>query len=87
MGDSYIRRIKRNLFNNSLYEGKAHLNGFSGASIKRLDHFITPTLVEDQPDTMIIHMGSNDTTHNTVDQMDVKDIVNRIMNIRKKCLS
>ena len=63
------------------------MNGFSGANIKRLDHFITPNLVEDQSEIMIIHIGSNDTTHNTVDQMDVKDIVNRIMNIRKKCLS
>ena len=45
VGDSHIRRIKRNPFNNSLYEGKANLNGFSGANIKRLDHFIAPTLV------------------------------------------
>ena len=86
MGDSHIRRIKRNLFSNSLCEGKPHLNGFSGASIKRLDHFITPTLVDDRPDIVIIHIGSNDITHNTVDQIDVKDIMNRIVNIGKKCL-
>ena len=60
------------------------MNGFSGANIKRLDHFITPTLVED---IVIIHVGSKDVTHNTVDQIDVKDIVNRIINIGKKCLS
>ena len=46
-GNSYIRRITLNLFNNSLYEEKAHLSGFSGAYIKSLDHFVTPTLVED----------------------------------------
>ena len=63
---------------------KIHLNGFSGANIKRLDHFITPTLVED---IVIIHVGSKDVTHNTVDQIDVKDIVNRIINSGKKCLS
>ena len=66
---------------------KIHLNGFSGANIKRLDHFITPTLVEDRPDIVIIHIGSNDITYNTVDQIDVKDIANRIVNIGKKCLS
>ena len=87
MSDSYIRRIKINLFSNSLYEGKAHLNGFRGANIKRLDHFITPTLVEDRPDIVIIHIGSNDITHNTVDQINVKDMVNRIVNIGKKCFS
>ena len=87
VGDSHVRRIKRNLFNNSLCEGKAHLNGFSGANIKRLDHSITPTLVEDRPDIVIIRIGSNDITHNAVDQIDVKDIVNCIINIGKKCLS
>ena len=87
MGDSHIRRIKKNLFNDSLCEGKVHLNGFSGANIKRLGHFITPTLVEDRSDIVIIQVGSNDIAHNTVDQIDVKDIVNRILNTGKKCLS
>ena len=36
---------------------------------------------------MIIRIGSNDVTHNTGDQIDVKDIVNRIINTGKKCLS
>ena len=79
--------MKRILFNNSLCEGKAHLNSFSRVNIKRLDNFITPTLVEDRPDIVIIHIGSNDITHNTIDQIDVKDIVNRIINIGKKCLA
>ena len=42
---------------------------------------------EDQPDIVIIHIGSNDISYNAVDQTDVKDIVNRIINIGKKCLS
>ena len=33
VGDSHIRRIKRNLFNNSLCKEKSHLNGFSGTNI------------------------------------------------------
>ena len=87
VGYSHVRRSKRNRFNNSLCEGKAHLNAFSGANIKRVDHFITPNLVEDRPDIVIIHIGSNYITHNTVDQIDVKDIVNHTINIGKKCLS
>ena len=63
------------------------MNGFSGANIKHLDNFITPTLLEDRPDIVIIHIGPNDITHNTVIQIDVKDIVNRIINTGKKCLS
>ena len=87
MGYSHVRRSKRNRFNNSLCEGKAYLNAFSGANIKRVDHFITPNLVEDRPDIVIIHIGSNYITHTTVDQIDVKDIVNHTINIGKKCLS
>ena len=47
VGDSHIRIIKKNLFNNSINEGKAHLNSFSEATINRLDHFITPVLEQD----------------------------------------
>ena len=60
------------------------MNVFGGASIKRLDHFISPAMVEDQLDIVIIHIRLNDITHN--DQIDGKDIVNRIINFGKKCL-
>lgn len=58
------------------------MNGFSGANINCLDHFITPTLVEDGPDIhiVIIHIESNDITHNTVGQIDVKHVVSCIKN-------
>lgn len=62
------------------------MNGFIGANIKSLDHFISPTLVEDKPDTVIIYIGSNDITHNTIDQIEVKDTANRIINIEKRCV-
>ena len=42
-------------------------------------------MVENQLDIVIIHIRSNDITHN--DQIDGKDIVNRIINFGKKCLS
>ena len=69
-----------------MFKEKARLNGFSGANSKRLDHFITPSLVKDLRDLAIIHIGSNEITHNAVDQLDVKNIANRIIFIGKKCL-
>ena len=33
VGESHIGRFKKNLFNNSINEGKAHLSSFSGASL------------------------------------------------------
>ena len=85
-GDSHIRRINKNLFNNSINEGKAHLNSFSEATINKLDHFITPILGKDRPDIVIIRVGSNDITHNTINNIDTKGISKRITDIGKKCL-
>ena len=48
-----MKQIKRNLFNTLISEGKAALNDYCGANIKRINHFITPTLVEDQPGMVI----------------------------------
>ena len=64
MGKSYTRRIRKNLYNISINEGKTHLNSFSGATVNRLDHFVAPILEEYRPDIVIIHVGSNDITHN-----------------------
>ena len=86
MGDSHTRRINKNLFNNSINECKTHFSSFSGASINRLDHFITPTVEEDQPDIVIIYVGSNDITDNSMNNLDVKGISKRIIDIGKKCL-
>ena len=74
------------MFNKSLFEGEAHLNSFSGTNVKRLDHFISATLVEDRPDIVLIQIEPNNITHNTVKQINVKDIMNRIIDIEKKCL-
>ena len=86
MDERHIRRIKKKLFNNSINEGKAHLNSFSGATINRLDHFITRILEEDRPEIVIIHVGSNDITHNTIHNIDAESISKRVIDIGKKCL-
>ena len=86
MGDSHIRRIENNLFKDSIIEGKAHLNSFSGATINRLGYFITPILEEDRPDILIIHIGSNYITHNTISNINAKGISKRIIDIGNKSL-
>ena len=62
------------------------MNSFRGATINRLDHFITPVLEEDRSEIVIIHIGSNDMTHNTINSTDAKSISKRIIDIGKKCL-
>ena len=87
VGDSHLRRIRKNVFNNSINDGKAFITGFSGANIKRLDHYITPILEEDRPDIVIIHVGCNDVTFQNLEIMDVKDLSKRLIDIGKKCKS
>ena len=63
------------------------MNGFSGTNIKRLGHFISPNLVDERPNIDLINIEYNDITHTTVDQIVMKDIMNRLVNVGKKCLS
>ena len=59
-------------------------NSFSGATFNILDHFITPFLGEDRPD--IIHIGSNDITHNIANNIDAKGISKHSIDIGQKRL-
>ena len=58
--DSVIKRIKRNDFNKELRHGKAFFRSFSGTDAKQLRHFISPIMVNDKPDAIVIHAGTND---------------------------
>ena len=78
VGDSHIRRFNNILFNNSINEGKAHVSSFSGTTINRLYYFITAIFEEDLRDIVIIDVGSNDITHNTINSIDAKGISKRI---------
>ena len=64
VGFSHIKRIRRNDFNKELKNGKAIFQSFSGADTKQLDYYILPPLVDDKPDAVIIHVGTNDTLTN-----------------------
>ena len=63
------------------------MNSFNGTNIKRLGHFISPNLVDERPNIDFINIEYNDITHTTVDQIVMKDIMNRLVNVGKKCLS
>ena len=81
VGDSHIKRIKRNDFNKELLHGKAFLRSFSGANAKQLRHYIIPTLINDKPDTIVIHVGTKD----ILNHANNEDIARRIINIGLDC--
>ena len=55
-----MKRIRGNDFNKELKNGKAIFRSFSNPNTKQLDHYIPPPLVDDKPDAVIIHIGTND---------------------------
>ena len=78
--DSHLNRIKKNFFNNSLSTGKTCLNVFRASTIKMINNFAIPTMVEDKPDVIIINVGCNDVTKqnmNIVNPSKLSDGISR----------
>ena len=59
--DSIPKSINMREFNRLCMNGKSQLKSFPGATARQLNHYIVPTLEEeDKPDVVIIHVGIND---------------------------
>ena len=59
---------------------------FPGATVKHLSHYILPTLEDDCPDTVIIHVGINDLLYKgKFDDDDVHKLAKEIVNIDIVC--
>ena len=48
---------------------------------KQLNHYIIPSLVDDKPNAIIIHVGTND----ILDKLNHKDIARNIISITINC--
>ena len=83
VGDSHVKRIRRIDFNKELRNGKVYFRSFSGATSKQLDHYIIPSLVDDKPDAVIIHVGTND----FLCSASYEDIARNIIKIGSNCKS
>ena len=81
VGESHVKRIRRNHFNKEFKNGKAIIRSFSGASTKQLDHYILPPLVNDKPDAVIIHVGIN----NILTNANREEIAFNIIKIDLNC--
>ena len=48
---------------------------------KQLIYYIVPTLVDETPQTVVIHIGSNDITKTNFKTMNVQNLAQRITDI------
>ena len=60
---------------------------FSGANTKQLDYYVVPTLVDEIPQTVAIHISSSDMTESKIKQINLDDLAQRIIDIGLKCRS
>ena len=83
VGDSHVKQIRRTNFNTDLSNDKVYFRSFIGATSKQLDHYIIPSLVDDKPDAVINHVGSNDILYSA----NYEDITRNFVKIGSNCKS
>ena len=52
-----------------------------------MNYYLNPILVDEQPNTVIVHIGSRDINKFNYSNADVKDLIQIIIDTGKKCKS
>ena len=83
VGDSHVKRIRRIDFNKEHRTGKVYFRSFSCATRKQQDYYIKSSLLDDKPDAVTIHVGTNNIIYNVC----YEDITGNIIKIGSNCKS
>ena len=85
-GDSIVRRMKGKEMSDELNSGRVYVKAFRGANCNQMSHYITPNLAEQNPDAVVIHVGTNDLqVRQRQFQKSNEEIAKDIINIGKQC--
>ena len=87
IGDSHLARITKRSFRTGEERNFVIFKCFRGANTKQLHYYVVPTLVDEKPESIILHIGSNDITKTNYDNVTAKDLGQQIVSIPKKCRS
>ena len=85
IGDSHLKRIKRNLFNNSFDNAKSFIKPFGGAKTEHMKHYVIPSLTEPKPDIIVIHVGGNDINYKNKVNINVNELADNIISLVMIC--
>ena len=85
IGYSHIQRVQRDKLQNSFDNAKSFVRYFSGAKTEDLHHYIIPALLKEKPDTVAIHIGSNNITHKIFEDFNADKLADEITDIGKMC--
>ena len=79
IGDSHIRRVKRDKLQNSFDNAKSFFGYFSGTKTEDLQHYIISSLLKEKPDTVVIHVGSKNITHRIFEDFNADQLADEII--------
>ena len=86
IGDSILKGIKGREMSNHVTHGRTYVKPFPGATCTQMMHYIVPTLTEDRPDAMVIHVGTNDVTRRRGQvEKSSQDVAKAIIDIGIEC--
>ena len=86
IGDNHLKKINKRKLKHNV--GKmVSFKCFSGANTKQLDYYIVLTLVDETQQAVVIHIGSNNITDSKIKQINLDDLVQKIIDIGLKCRS
>ena len=81
--DSHLARITKSSFRTGEERNFVIFKCFRGANTKQLDYYVVPTLVDEKPESIILHIGSNDITKQIMIILMQKILVNELLTLRK----
>ena len=86
IGDSHLKRIKRNLFKNlKTLLIMSFIKPFDGAKTEHIKHCVMPFLKEQKPDIIVIHVGGNDINCKIKGNVNVNEPADNIINLAVIC--
>ena len=83
VGDSHIKRIETDLIVHHLSDKNISpkCKNFDGADVRRIQHHLLPSLHKEQIDSIIIHGGTYDISHNKLHTTQPHDLAKKIIDI------
>ena len=83
ISDSHLNRINKSRFKNDDVAHAIYFKCFSGSNTKQLNYYANLTLLDKQPNTVIVHIASDNINNFNYSKVDVEDLAQRIIDVGK----
>ena len=84
IGDSHSNRMNKSRFKNYNVGRTLYFKSISGSNMRQMSYCANPTLDDEQPNTVIVYVGSNDINKFSYSKVEVEYLAQRIIDIGGK---